>query len=570
MTGGSGGGRPLAWLTGLMNPDGAPGLRRILGILLALSRMHWRRLAPALAAAAALSGLALVPPALLAQLIDRVFPSRAAATVVGFGLALVVIAALDAGLSFVRRMLAARVGLELRRDILRPAFAAILRLPADDPRSQDQGVLGRTFEEVERLAQGASESVLELVLGLGTVAVLATALIVVDAQVGLAVLAVVVALAALHAGLARSLRRREADWFEARSRYWSHLVESIAYVGTVRVNSAHGFAERRFSERLDGDTAAHLNVIRLSSGLHAAGQLAGGLITAAIALLGGLRVIDDAMSVGHFVLFLTVGGSLSAPVLGLVKTLDDFQAMTVSVARLSDLAAARHEDIPADGAPVAAAPGRLCIDGLTFAYPGGRPVLERFSLTLEPGERVALTGPSGVGKSTLASLMFGVRGVAQGSITLDGVPLPQIPLAELRRRIVVVPHDIDVFTGTVAENIALGAPEAGRAAVEDAARVACVDDDIRALPDGYDTLLGQGGVDLSAGQRQRLGIARAVLLGAGILILDESTASLDLDTERRVLDNLLGRMADATVLAITHRDSVARRMQRSLDIRHGA
>lgn len=193
-------------------------------------------------------------------------------------------------------------------------------------------------------------------------------------------------------------------------------------------------------------------------------------------------------------------------------------------------------------------------------------MLHDLSFSLATGEKVAVVGPSGIGKSTLASLLFAARRPERGAILLDGQPLESIPLAELRRRIVVVPHEIDTFTGSVAENLTIGLPAMDVLDIRKAAAIAAIDADIMRLPQGYDTWLGQGGVDLSAGQRQRLGIARALLLAPDILILDESTSSLDSVTETRVLDALLAHCASTTIVAITHRASVAQRMQRSIVI----
>jgi ATP-binding cassette, subfamily B, bacterial len=561
----SDGGHDLTRLVEILGGGPDADARRLTVVLLRLARRHWRHLAPALVAAALLSGLALAPPALLAQLIDKVLPSRAHGLALGIGAALLGIAVLDAALSFARRMLAAVVALDLRREILKPVFAGTLRLTADH--AWDQGRLGRCFEEVERLTQGASESLLELALGAAMIVVLATTMLLVDARIGIVVLAVVAALAALHLLLARALRARESTWFDARSRLWSHLVECIAYAATIRFNSAHGFAERRLAERLDRDLAAHRDVIRLTAGLDAGGRLAGGCITAAIALIGGMRMIEGAMTVGDFVLLLSIGGSLAVPVLAMVKTLDDYQALTVALGRLTALAAGPHEAIASAIPAFPRGHGRLAITGLDFAYDAdGRRILRNLSLTLEPGERVALTGPSGIGKSTLASLIFALRQPLAGAITLDGVPIADVPLGELRRRVALVPHEIDMFTGSIAENIALPLAAPDAAAVERAARLACLHDDIMRLPDGYDTRLGEGGLELSAGQKQRLGLARALLLAPEVLVLDESTSALDLATEARVLDNLLAYLPGTGMLAITHRVSVAERMDRSVCI----
>jgi ABC-type bacteriocin/lantibiotic exporter with double-glycine peptidase domain len=549
-------------------PAGLPGDRgRTLQVLGTLGWMRRRLVLPALAAALLLAALALLPPLLLAELIDKAFPSRDAAMGLAIAAGIACIALIDAASSLARRLFAARAGLNLQRDMLIPAFASILRLPLDHVLGRDQGLLGQTLEEAEKLAQNATEGLIECGMALGIIAVLTAALVVADWRAASAIIAIIGVLTGLHLALARSLRARETAWFETRSQFWSHIVESIAYLNTVRVNSAHRFAEERFSTRLERDLAARFSSIALSAGLDAAGRLATGLIVAAIALLGGSRVMAGGMSIGDFVLVLSIGGSLSAPVLALVKSFDEMQAATVSVHRLSALARARAEDIPPEMPPARKGPARLDIDDLSFSYaPDGAQVIAGLSCTFAPGERVALVGPSGIGKSTLASLIFAARRADKGAIRLDGAPVAKIAIATLRQRILVVPHEIDVFTGTVAENIRLGIRDVGFNDIAHAASVAGLDAEITALSQGYDTRLGQAGVELSAGQKQRLGIARAILRQPDILVLDESTSSLDLATERRVLDGLLKHLPQTTIIAITHRPSVVERMERVIAI----
>lgn len=571
MSGRTFGESPTLWLAGLLRTGEREGRtsdqRRTLRVSCALGWTQRRLVLPALCAAVVLAALALSPPILLAELIDKVFPSRNATVGIAIGAGIACIALVDAACSLARRVLAARAGLQLQRDMLLPAFATALRLPIDHELARDQGLLGRTFEEVERFAQNATEGLIEFGMAAGMLLVLAAALVFVDWQAASAVIGIVGVLASLHIVLARSLRERESAWFDTRSRCWSHIVESIAYMNTVRVNSAHRFAEGRFSERLERDLAVRLSTVELSACLDAAGRFATGLIVAAIALLGGFRVMDGAMSVGDFVLVLSIGGSLSAPALALLKSYDDMQAATVSLNRLSELAGANAEDIPTETPPAEKGPTQLSIEDLRFSYVrDGAPVLAGLSCVFEPGERVALVGPSGIGKSTLASLIFAARHPDDGAIRLGGIPIQQIPLAMLRRRVLIVPHEIDIFTATVAENIALDAPEADRAAIANAARIAGLDAEIEALSRGFDTLLGQGGVELSAGQKQRIGIARAVLRQPDILVLDESTSSLDLETECRVLAGLLGHLSQTTIIAITHRPSMVERMGRVIEI----
>lgn len=545
--------------------DEPPDFGDALAVLWAIGWRARGLILPALAAAIATAILILIPPILLAELIDKTFVSRDGTALLMIGAVIAGIALIDGVCSLARRLLTASASMRLQRDILLPAFAAAIRLPVDHKLARDQGALGRTFEEAEKLSHGASEGLIEFALSAGTILVLAAALLYVDAPVGLAIFLIVSLLAGLHAVLARHLRAREARWFETRSAYWSHIVEALAYLNTLRFNSAHRFAQARFSERLENDLQAHLAVVRLSAMLDAAGRMAGGLIIAAIALLGGWRVIHGGMSVGDFVLLLSVGGSLASPVLALVKAFDDFQTTTISIARLSALAAARSEDLSPVAARAQGAAPHLAVRDLRFSFPSAEaPVLDGLTFEFAPGERVALIGPSGIGKSTLASLLFALRHPQSGSIEIDGVPADRIALSELRRRILVVPHEIETFTGSVAENIALDETLKDRTRIEAAAAMAGIDPDIKALPQGYDTMLGQGGVELSAGQKQRLGIARALLRRPDILILDESTSSLDLATEQRVLDSLMRHLPGTTIIAITHRASVVERMDRSV------
>ena len=412
-------------LTGLLDSGKrggeSPDLSRTFRALCALGWKQRRLVLPALCAAVVLAALALVPPILLAELIDKAFPSRNGAAGAAIGAGIACVAVIDSAFSLARRMLAARAGLRLQRAMLVPAFATALRLPVDHKLARDQGLLGRTFEEVERLAQNATEGLIEFCTAAGMIVVLASALFYVDLPAAFAIIAIVGALALLHIVLARSLRTCEAAWFETRSRFWSHIVESIAYMNTVRFNSAHRFVEERFSERLDHDFAARLRAVDLSACLDAAGRLAAGLVVAAIALLGGFRVMDGAMSVGDFVLVLSLGGSLAAPVLALLKSFDDMQAATVSLGRLLALAEVYAEDIPLEVTVTEKGPVQLSIEGLRFSFSqDGPPVLAGLSCVFEPGERVALIGPSGIGKSTLASLIFAARRPDDGVVRLGG------------------------------------------------------------------------------------------------------------------------------------------------------
>jgi ATP-binding cassette subfamily B protein len=215
--------------------------------------------------------------------------------------------------------------------------------------------------------------------------------------------------------------------------------------------------------------------------------------------------------------------------------------------------------------PLGPVRGKICFEGVRFRYEAeGRMVFSDLSLTIQAGEFVALVGPSGGGKSTLCSLLPRFYDVEAGRVTLDDRDVRDIELASLRRAVGIVQQDVYLFSGTVWENLRYGRPDASRDEVVAAARAANAHDFIMALPQGYDTDIGQRGVKLSGGQKQRLTIARAFLKNPPVLIFDEATSALDNESERAVQQALLGLAKGRTMLVIAHRLSTVRHANRIL------
>jgi ATP-binding cassette subfamily B protein len=206
-----------------------------------------------------------------------------------------------------------------------------------------------------------------------------------------------------------------------------------------------------------------------------------------------------------------------------------------------------------DAIPLPPGPGRVTFNGVTFGYDPTRPVLHDIDLDLDAGRVVALIGHTGAGKTSLAALVPRFYDVQQGTVSIDGHDVRDATLTSLRREIGVISQDPFLFSATVRENIAFGRPEAIDSEVELAARLAQAHEFIEALPDGYETVIGERGITLSGGQRQRIAIARALVVDPRILILDDATASVDATTEARIREGLRGAMTGRTTIIIAHR-----------------
>lgn len=295
-------------------------------------------------------------------------------------------------------------------------------------------------------------------------------------------------------------------------------------------------------------------------------QSIGAILLITLLWLSAERLADGVLTTGGAVSLLLYGLMLVRPASALASALGNAQSTAGASERIQQALAVAAEPLDQGHAAAPAEPGRCKIEQLCFSYPGRPPVLSNFNLEIEPGEVVALTGPNGTGKSTLAHLMMRFANPGAGRIMLDGVDIRDLSLNALRGAIGFVPQAVQLLEGTIRENICYGVHSCDDEALEQAARTAQAWPFIERLPDGLDTLIGQNGVQLSGGQRQQLALARALLRDCPILILDEATSMFDSASEQAFIKMTRRTLGRTTLILITHRPASLALADRVVDM----
>ncbi|MCA1844603.1 MAG: ABC transporter ATP-binding protein/permease [Actinobacteria bacterium] len=447
-----------------------------------------------------------------------------------------------------------RVGADLRSAVHRRLLQ--LSVPFHD-RHRSGELATRLFDDVGRVQDSLTAWLTTLVPEGLTLVGMVVVMLLVDAEFSLAALSVVPPLA-----LAIALRRRRIRTAQRRARDEEGRLAAQATDTLRNVRAVQAFGREALAqERFDGQNQRAVRASVRAMGLEARYTPLADIILAAgaafVLWLGVVRVTSGRLTLGLLLVLLSYLASLYEPIRSLSRLGRTMARAAASRERIDEVMSAGDVVTgPRDPVPVPAG-SALVLDDVWFAYRPGTPVLQGLSLSVAAGETLCIVGPTGAGKSTLLNLLLRFYDPDSGAIRLDAIDLRLVEPAALRQRLALVPQDPWILDGTIADNIAFGRPDATYAEVREAAGVALVDEFALALPDGYDTLVGEAGVLLSGGQRRRVALARAVLRQSPILLLDEPTSGLDAASEAEVMEALRLVTVGRTVVMVSHRLGLA-------------
>jgi ATP-binding cassette subfamily B protein len=513
-------------------------------------------------------------PALIAFGIDSALPKALVGDFTPISLTVFVYlsaAALTATLTYFFLMVTARASQAMLFDLRNRVFVHTQKLSVEFHERYTAGrVIARQTSDLESIGELLSGGLSELVVGGMFMLFTAGALFLLDPQSFLVLLVALIPLAVLTRWFQLGTNKGYRQQRVASSRLIQYFVETMTGIRAVKAFRKEKSNEDHFGGLVEDYRGHNARLIQLF-GIYDPGLIFIGNVTvAAILLFGGFRVLDGSLGIGVLTAAILYSRRFFDPMEEIAMFYNSYQSAASALEKISGVLQ-EEPTVPEPEKPVALkdVKGEVAFQDVEFKYATGSTVLHPFSLTIPAGQTVALVGTTGAGKSTLAKLIARFYDPSSGSVSLDGVNLRDISNTDLRHEVVMVTQEAYLFSGSVAENIQLGKPDASIEEVIAAAKAVGAHEFILSLPDGYQTDVNKRGGRVSSGQRQLISFARAFLANPAVLILDEATSSLDIPSERLVQQGLKTLLHNRTAVIIAHRLSTVSIAQRVLVMEHG-
>ncbi len=522
----------------------------------------WKRIRPVVLKLAAISliinVLGLATPLFMMLILNTVIghkaPGDAATLVMLLAGGMLVIYGLDFALRLARGWLSARTGARLDALMSGEALHHLMQLPYRHFERTPSGVIAERLRQLDVLRGFLTGQMPVLAIDIAFVVLFLAATFFISPVLGAIAALAIPVLIGVSLATHRAQRRLADENFQALAAKGSTLAETVTNAATIKTLGLEAEVEKRWQARVEQSAWTSFrasNLANIAASASGSLQLLASLV---IVVIGVREVVDHHMTIGALVAANMLAVRALQPMRQLVAAWHQFQATSAAFKRIDELMSEAAESKPGELAPMPALAGDIVFDRVTYrADPDTPAILQDADFNVVAGEILGIVGPSGSGKTTIANLVQGLFKPIAGRVLVDGMDIAHISPAQLRAQIGAVPQDVQLFTGSVRENIAMGVVDKDPGRIVAVAKFVGAHDFIQRLPQGYNTVLGERGQGLSSGQRQLLSIARALIRNPRILVLDEATSALDPATEEQLLRQLKANARGRTLIMITHR-----------------